>query len=109
MAYQSIFFVQGDDARELLAQLDRDGQFELIEELADFFEMTEPIGDETANPVSGDDDCTLEEDGYRLTWNTRLGYIGLERVLPAAIHPCDEMSPELAAAYYARATADDDE
>lgn len=60
MTYQRIVFVQGDDAIRPLSILDLDGDA----------------------PASGDGDDVYEsDDGFRLSYCERLGYIGLERVI----------------------------
>lgn len=79
MRYQRIVFMQGEEADEPLAILDNDGTEAAVEFLAQW--DMEP-GEEFNEPASGDSDDVYEtDDGLRLSWNTRLGYIGLERVI----------------------------
>ena len=74
--YQRIVFMQGDEAEEPLRILDEHGTAAAIEHLAQWY--NEP-GEVFEEPASGDDDDThTDENGYRLSWNTRIGYIGLE-------------------------------
>jgi hypothetical protein len=75
--FSRIVFMQGDDADEVLAILDDQGEEAAVEHLAQWHF---PGEHETANePAAGTDDDTFEtDDGFILSWNTRLGYIGLE-------------------------------
>ena len=60
-----IFDNQGDDAAiEYLCQWDT-GEGQVSEK-----------------PSNGSSDYVVEKDGYRLSYNLRLGYIGLERIVP---------------------------
>jgi hypothetical protein len=49
-------------------------------------------GEETDEPANGTSDDTWEENGYRLTAHLGLGYVGLERIVPAPVEsyrcPC---------------------
>ncbi len=78
--YQRIVFMQGEEADEPLAILEEHGTDAAIEFLAQW--DMEP-GEEFDEPSSGTDDDVYECDSYRLSYNTRLGYIGLERIVPA--------------------------
>lgn len=79
--YQRIVFMQGEEADEPLRILDEQGEEAAIEFLAQW--DMEP-GEEFSEPASGDSDDVYEtDDGFRLSYNTRLGYIGLERVVTA--------------------------
>ncbi len=77
MTIECIVFVQGDEAIEPLGILDTDGTEAAIEYLAQWHC---PGEHQTADePAAGSSDDTYEtEDGFILTWNSRLGYIGLE-------------------------------
>ena len=77
MAFQRIVFMQGEDAQEALDILDNDGTDAAIEYLAQWDMEPGEIEDESA--AGTDDDVYQSDDGYILTYNTRLGYIGLER------------------------------
>lgn len=79
MQYQRIVFMQGDEADEPLRILDEQGEESAIEYLSqwDYGE-----GEVFDDPSSGTDDDVYETgDGYRLSYNTRLGYIGLESII----------------------------
>ena len=77
--YQRIVFMQGDEATEPLDILNRDGVDAAIEYLAQW--DMEP-GESFDEPASGESDDVHEtDDGYRMSWNQRYGYIGLERIL----------------------------
>ena len=75
--YERVVFAQTDDADEPLSILDSDGEDAAIEYLA---EWHNPGEHETAEELSaGSSDQTFEsDDGYILSWNQGLGYIGLE-------------------------------
>jgi hypothetical protein len=78
--YQSIVFAQGDDASEPLDILDRDGVAAAVAYLAQW-----DYGDENGSPEltesgAGQSDRQERHGDYLLTWNSRRGYIGLERV-----------------------------
>jgi len=78
MTYQRIVFAQGDDANEPLSILDLDGADAAGDDLAQW--DMEP-GEDFDEPASGDGDDVYEtDDGFRLSYCERLGYIGLERV-----------------------------
>jgi hypothetical protein len=101
MPYQSIVFLQGDDANEPLDALYArqgdsicysgpfaetvDAAFEYLRAW-DYGEPTE----ETDEPSCGTSDDTWEQDGYRLSAHLGLGYIGLERIvtLPVESYRC---------------------
>ena len=74
---ECIVFVQGDEAIQPLSILDTDGTEAAIEYLAQWhYPGDHDTGDE---PAAGSTDDVFEtDDGFILTWNIRLGYIGLE-------------------------------
>ena len=76
--YQSIVFIQGDEANEPLDILDRDGTAAAVEYLKqwDYGDSPEPQKSSSA----GTSDWQERHGDYLLTWNARVGYIGLERV-----------------------------
>jgi hypothetical protein len=76
--YQRIVFLQGEEADEPLAILDRDGEEAALDYLAQW--DYGDAGEEFDEPASGTSDYVFESDHYRLSWNVRLGYIGLEGV-----------------------------
>lgn len=75
--YERVIFAQTDDADEPLSILDNDGEDAAIEYLS---EWHNPGEHETADDLSaGSSDRTFEsDDGYILSWNQGLRYIGLE-------------------------------
>lgn len=78
MAYQRIVFMQNEEAEEALAILDDQGEEAAIDHLAQWDNGDE--GEEFPETAAGSSDDVHEtEDGYILTYNRRLGYIGLER------------------------------
>lgn len=78
--YQSIVFAQGDDATEPLELLDENGVDCAVGYLSEWDQ-----GEDNAEPwkessAAGESDRQERCGAYLLTWNSRLGYIGLERV-----------------------------
>jgi hypothetical protein len=75
--YERVVFMQGDEADEALRMLDVNGEDEAIEFLA---QMHNPGEHETADELShgSADDFFESDDGYILSWNEGLEYIGLE-------------------------------
>lgn len=79
--YQRIVFMQGEEADEALAILDEHGEDAAVEHLSQW-DYGDGGGEIMDEPASGDSDDVHEtEDGYRLSYNTRLGYIGLESII----------------------------
>jgi hypothetical protein len=77
--YTRIVFMQGEDADEPLRILDEQGEGAAVEYLAQW--DYGDAGEEFDEPSSGEDDDVYEtDDGFRLSYNTRIGYIGLERI-----------------------------
>jgi len=77
--YQRIVFMQGEEADEPLQILADKGRVAAVDYLAQW-DMER--GEEFDEPASGsDDDIYTTRDGYRLSWNRGLGYIGLEKVI----------------------------
>ena len=77
-AVERIVFMQGDEASKALDILETFGLKDAVEYLAQWHN---PGSQEEADePAAGSSDSTYEtEDGFILTWNDSLGYIGLER------------------------------
>lgn len=68
--------MQDSEADEALDILDEEGEEAALEHLAQWHH---PGEHETSDEESaGDDDDVFEQDGYILSWNSRIGYIGLE-------------------------------
>ncbi len=80
MTVERIVFAQGDDADEPLSILDERGIDAAIDYLADWYN---PGEHETSDePSAGTSDDTHEtSDGFILSWNAGLGYIGLEHIV----------------------------
>ena len=74
MIYRQVIFCQGDAAHEPLRILDEEGPDAAI----DFLAQWEP-GESSASSQHGDGDWTYRQGPWLLSWNLRLGYIGLER------------------------------
>lgn len=79
--YQRIVFLQGEEADEALAILDNDGTEAAMDYLAQW--DYGDAGEEFDEPSSGSDDDVYEDEHHRMSWNSRLGYIGLEGILNA--------------------------
>lgn len=80
MAIERIVFMQGSDADEPLRILDESGPEAAIDYLAEW--DNGDGGDMADEPSAGSaDDVYQSDNGYILSWNTGLGYIGLERLV----------------------------
>ena len=79
MRYQGIVFMQGDEAAGALDHLERYGEEAAIDFLAEWDFGNGEVRDHTS--VGEHDDLYETDDGMRLSYNTRLGYIGLERAI----------------------------
>lgn len=78
--YQRIVFCQGLDAIGPLRVLDENGPDSAVEYLAQW--DSSDACEYYDEPASGESDSVVEtDDGYRLSWNWELGYIGLEKVV----------------------------
>lgn len=73
--YRSIVFAQGDDAVEPLRILE-DGPDAAIEYLAQWESEPRAFSEKS---FAGSRDSVYRKGNLVLSWNTRLGYIGLER------------------------------
>ena len=74
--YEDVVFLQGDEAYQPLEILDTKGQDAAMEYLKQWHSPGEHQGSQELG--HGSDDQTYEKDGYIMTWNTRIGYIGLQ-------------------------------
>lgn len=80
MPVQRIVFMQGEEANEAMSILDEHGADAAIEYLAEW-DMGDG-GEITDEPSAGEsDDVYTDDNGYILTYNTGIPYIGLERQL----------------------------
>lgn len=89
--YSHIVFMQDDEGSEVVDRLTRctDGftvygpTAETIAEAIEYLSQWD-YGDDydvRDEPSAGTSDDTVREGEYLLTWNTGLGYVGLERVI----------------------------
>lgn len=76
--YKRIVFMQGTDAYEALQILDEQGEEAAIDFLAQWDYGDYGEAEEFNVPMSGEDDDVIENGHYRLSYNIRLRYIGLE-------------------------------
>lgn len=76
--YYEIVFLQGDEARETLAILDNEGENAAISHLAQWDFGGKSEHSPTGKPW-GTSDHVVRDGDYFLSYNLRLGYIGLCR------------------------------
>lgn len=74
--YERIVFMQGDDAEEALRLLDEEGEEACLTYLRQWHFPGEHDTSDTRSAGRLDD--TYEADGYILTYNSALNYVGLE-------------------------------
>ena len=77
--YEDVVFAQGEDATEPLEVLVNKGEKAAIDYLTQWHDPGKHMLRE--QPSRGSADSVFEKDGYILTWNHGLGYIGLEHKL----------------------------
>ena len=77
--YYSIVFLQGEEAYEALDLLDREGEAAAMSHLTQWDFGGESEHSPTTHPW-GTADATFRDGEYVLSYNTRLGYIGLCRI-----------------------------
>ena len=74
--YEDVVFVQGDEAEEPINILDEKGEDAALAYLIQWHNPGEHMG---RNELShGSNDRTYEKDGYIMSWNTHIPYIGLQ-------------------------------
>ena len=74
---EQIFFAQGDAADDYLAMIDEHGPEHTLQYLADAAHY--PGEHNTSRtPGHGSSDEVFQLEGYILSWNEALGYLGLE-------------------------------
>ena len=73
--YEDVVFLQGDEAEEALSILDNDGEEAALNYLAQWHSPGHGMGRNELPHGSSDE--TFEKDGYHMSWNSSLGYIGL--------------------------------
>lgn len=76
--YYEVVFLQGDEAREALALLESDGEAAAMNHLAQWDFGGESEHSPTGKPW-GSSDHVVREGDYFMSYNLRLGYIGLCR------------------------------
>lgn len=74
--YEDVVFMQGDDAHKALTILDVGGEDAALNYLKQWHEPGSHMG--SSKLGHGSDDKTYEKDGYIMSWNPRMGYIGLQ-------------------------------
>lgn len=74
--YEDVVFLQGDEAFEPLERLDREGPDAALEYLKQWHYPGEHQGSQEEK--HGREDKVYRKDGYVMSWNPRLGYIGLQ-------------------------------
>ena len=75
--YRHIVFLQGDEANSFLDILDTFGIEKTIEALLEYDTCPESCRHTNYNPAGSSDTSFCTSGGYELTWNYKLGYIGL--------------------------------
>jgi hypothetical protein len=79
MKIENIIFAQGEEAEEYLALLDSKGPGAVIDIMSQAHDIGHhEIMDEFSAGTS--DETYRDKHGYVLSWNTRLGYVGLEYI-----------------------------
>jgi hypothetical protein len=73
--YEDVVFLQGSEADEALEILKQEGPEAAIKHLSQWHDFGNGMGREELPHGSSDD--TFEKDGYHLSWNAPIGYIGL--------------------------------
>jgi hypothetical protein len=74
--YENVVFMQGSDAIEALEFLDNQGEEAALEHLKQWHDYGNHEG--TDQLGAGTSDQTFEKDGYIMSYNPSLGYIGLQ-------------------------------
>jgi hypothetical protein len=95
--YYEIVFMQGEEADEPLKILEDKGEAKVIDYLSDWDYGAEMEHTKIEAPWGPDDD-TFEKDDYILSYNTKLGYIGLVRKAKPDEKPETNKEPEVPAA-----------
>jgi len=91
--YENVVFMQGDEAYEPLELLDRKGEDAALNYLKQWHNFGQHEG--SSELGLGTNDQKYEKDGYIMSWNPRIGYIGLQYDLNYTDgQPMDELSEE---------------
>ena len=80
MKYQNIYFAQEHEAEKALGILTEFGEEEVINYLIQFDYNDSPIEEINGTPW-GSYDEKYTKDNYVLTYDTRMGYIGLTKII----------------------------
>jgi hypothetical protein len=75
--FERVYFAQGKTAEPVLEALDKRGPEHMLRSLAAKFHDS-GHHETAAEPFHGPDDGTFEKDDYILSWNSRIGYVGLD-------------------------------
>lgn len=75
-SYEDVVFMQGEDAEDALSILETQGEDAALNYLKQWHEPGSHMGSSELGHGSGDE--TYEKDGYIMSWNSRMGYIGLQ-------------------------------
>lgn len=78
--YESVVFLQGEEADEPLKILNDQGEDAALEYLKQWHDYGHHMGSDSLS--HGSNDGTYEKDGYHMSWNTGLDYIGLDYEFP---------------------------
>lgn len=76
VGYEQVFFAQEHEADDILDMIDNKGEAATLEYLKQWHYPGEHMTRD--NPGRGSDDRVFEKDGYILSYNPRIGYVGLE-------------------------------
>ena len=74
--YEDVVFMQGEEANEPLEILDTQGEDAAMEYLKQWHQPGQHMG--SVDLGHGSSDRTYEKDGYIMSWNSQLNYIGLQ-------------------------------
>jgi hypothetical protein len=76
--YEDVVFLQGEEADQYLKMIEEQGAEETIRVLASNFYHPGEHGKQNGNPAGSSDKTFTSQDGkFILSWNERLGYVGL--------------------------------
>jgi len=78
--YESVVFMQGEEAEEPLRILNDEGEEAALTYLQQWHDHGHHMGSDSLN--NGSNDNTFEKDGYHMSWNPHLNYIGLDYEFP---------------------------
>lgn len=83
MAYENVVFVQGEEAHEFLDLIDEMGASDALDYMLDYLGVyeagTHEVVEDTPNGLS--DQTYTDGDGFTLSWNTNLDYVGIHKLV----------------------------